>query len=84
MARLDKKNDARLSSYFRDFLAMCKRVCGRPDDDEAIHGLLQFKLIIGLATAPRERLVSCLSSLHFGHDLVLTSPVQWPVIKTVF
>ena len=38
MARLDKKNDGRLSLYFKEFLAMCKRVCGRATDEEIILG----------------------------------------------
>ena len=38
MARLDKKNDDRLSQYFKEFLAMCKRVCGRATDEEIILG----------------------------------------------
>ena len=42
MARLDKKNDDRLSQYFKEFLAMCKRVCGRATDEEIILGKLSF------------------------------------------
>jgi hypothetical protein len=38
MARLDKKNDDRLSQYFKEFLAMCKRVCGRATDEDIILG----------------------------------------------
>ena len=43
MARLDKKNDDRLSQYFKEFLAMCKRVCGRATDEEIILGKLSFE-----------------------------------------
>ncbi|XP_032220278.1 chromodomain-helicase-DNA-binding protein 8 isoform X2 [Nematostella vectensis] len=38
-ARLDKKNDERLEQYLHDFMAMCRRVCGRPRDDEGDRGL---------------------------------------------
>ena len=47
MARLDKKNDARLSSYFKEFIAMCKRVCGRATDEEIVQGLIFMTSLIG-------------------------------------
>ena len=40
MARLDKKSDDRLSQYFKEYIAMCKRVCGRATDEEIILGNL--------------------------------------------
>ena len=49
MARLDKKNDNRLSSYFREFLAMCKRVCGRATDEEIIQGFYKALLLVDTA-----------------------------------
>lgn len=46
MARLDKKNDDRLSAYFKEFIAMCKRVCGRATEEEIVQGIcVRFPLI---------------------------------------
>ena len=38
LARLDKKNDDRLTEYFKDFMAMCRRVCGRPLEEDSERG----------------------------------------------
>ena len=39
LARLDKKNDGRLTAYYKDFMAMCRTVCGRPlEEDREISG----------------------------------------------
>ncbi len=48
MARLDKKNDGRLSQYFKEFLAMCKRVCGRATDEEIILGNISLAYLSDL------------------------------------
>ena len=40
LARLDKKNDERLTAYYVDFVAMCRRVCGRlTEEDQERTGL---------------------------------------------
>jgi hypothetical protein len=38
LARLDKKNDDRLTLYYKDFIAMCRRVCGRPLEEDKDRG----------------------------------------------
>ncbi|KAL9976050.1 hypothetical protein ACROYT_G013284 [Oculina patagonica] len=38
LARLDKKNDERLTAYYIDFMAMCRRVCGQATEDDAGRG----------------------------------------------
>lgn len=38
LARLDKKNDDRLTEYYKDFMAMCRRVCGRPLEEDSERG----------------------------------------------
>ena len=37
-ARLDKKNDERLTAYYIDFMAMCRRVCGQATEEDAGKG----------------------------------------------
>lgn len=38
-ARLDKKNDERLTAYYIDFMAMCRRVCGQATEEDAGKGI---------------------------------------------
>lgn len=38
LARLDKKNDERLTQYYLDFMAMCRRVCGQATEEDAGKG----------------------------------------------
>lgn len=38
LARLDKKNDDRLTDYYLDFMAMCRKVCGRGMDGDVERG----------------------------------------------
>ena len=37
-ARLDKKNDERLTAYYIDFMAMCRRVGGQATEEDAGKG----------------------------------------------
>ena len=44
-ARLDKKNDERLTAYYIDFMAMCRRVCGQATQEDAGKGEWNKELI---------------------------------------
>ena len=52
LAKLDKKDDERITAYFEEFSAMCRRVCNQstPEDletkrgDVAIYCKFSFKL----------------------------------------
>ena len=46
LARLDKKNDERLTAYYIDFMAMCRRVCGQATEDDAGRGLYMYCIIM--------------------------------------
>ena len=44
LARLDKKNDERLTAYYIDFMAMCRRVCGQATEEDAGRGLYTYHI----------------------------------------
>ena len=64
LARLDKKNDERLTAYYIDFMAMCRRVCGKATDDDEGRGQFRCKLLCN----------NCIAGLHC--TIAIKSSVQ--------